>query len=533
MGCISNDISHFYGDKMKLKINLCWDYRYICKMLTTIFAGLMVSVFPLYLSDGYFYARHDKLNAFYILSSALIVLCTVSYILFDKRTPAEKLESRLSLRKLSVTDLAVLAFLLSAIISTILSDYRISSLYGDDGRNNGLILILLYTAVYFIVSRSFSATWVIPMLVCTFSALIALLAVFNQFYWDPFGLYSELDAGQYDKFLSTIGNRNILSAFLCITFPISFMSFVFSEKRHAMIFTATCTAINFCGILCSSSDSSILGTTLFIILAVLFYLRDTKILLKIFAMISAMLIFAKLILILSSVTDDYSMPFGIIQKYFIYGNNYPLIGIAVIITAILFIFRNRSISRNIQIISLVMSGISILTVIGIFVCYTYIDTTTKLSGVMKYFRFDDNWGTHRGFMWIRAFYIFGDGGIINKIFGFGPDSFKNVMDFFGYNNELKLFKNETTDCAHNVYLNYLVTVGIAGVASFVTAIISVIFRTIKKARNNKFAIIFASAVLCYSIQAIVNIDQPITTPLLVLMLALTENQNRKQNTGKE
>ncbi|MGN1126217.1 MAG: O-antigen ligase family protein, partial [Ruminococcus sp.] len=149
-----------------------------------------------------------------------------------------------------------------------------------------------------------------------------------------------------------------------------------------------------------------------------------------------------------------------------------------------------------------------------------------LKGALSYFRFSDSWGTHRGFMWIRALYIFGDMSILHKIFGSGPDTFTAMMNISGYNDELKIFKAETTDCAHNVYLNYLVTLGIAGVMSYITAIVSCVVRAVKKACSNKYALIFASSVVCYGAQSIVNIDQPITTPLFILMLALTESQCR-------
>ena len=130
-------------------------------------------------------------------------------------------------------------------------------------------------------------------------------------------------------------------------------------------------------------------------------------------------------------------------------------------------------------------------------------------------------------MWIRALYIFGDMSILHKIFGNGPDTFTAMMDISGYNEELIAFRKETTDCAHNVYLNYLVTLGIAGVISYITAIVSCVVRAVKKAFSNKYAVIFAGSVVCYGIQSIVNIDQPITTPLFILMIALTESQCRE------
>ena len=101
------------------------------------------------------------------------------------------------------------------------------------------------------------------------------------------------------------------------------------------------------------------------------------------------------------------------------------------------------------------------------------------------------------------------------------------MDATGYNGELFAYKNEITDCAHNVYLNYLVTIGITGAVSYIVMVVSSIVRGIKQGVKNKNVMIFLSAVLCYGLQSIVNIDQPITTPLFILMIAILEAENRK------
>ena len=100
------------------------------------------------------------------------------------------------------------------------------------------------------------------------------------------------------------------------------------------------------------------------------------------------------------------------------------------------------------------------------------------------------------------------------------------MTDMGYNDELMSFKNETTNAAHNIYLNYLVTVGMFGALSYITFVVSALIRGIKRSFSNKYCIILVASVISYSVQGIVNIDQPITTPLFIVIVALLENQNR-------
>lgn len=231
------------------------------------------------------------------------------------------------------------------------------------------------------------------------------------------------------------------------------------------------------------------------------------------------------------------MGFGSIQKFFIYGNTYAMIAIFAVISTVLYFLHikhpNYYLPRFARIIAVSVFALAFVGVLILMIYYSVYNTKAPLKGALSYFRFNDSWGTHRGFMWIRALYIFWDMSILQKILGSGPDTFTAMMDISGYNEGLIAFRKETTDCAHNVYLNYLVTLGIAGVVSYITAIVSCVVGAVKKAFSNKYAVIFASSVVCYSVQSIVNIDQPITTPLFILMLALTESQCRVNKVDKQ
>ncbi|MGN0476234.1 MAG: O-antigen ligase family protein [Ruminococcus sp.] len=500
------------------------------KYIGISFSAIMLAVFPLYLSDRYFNARHDKLNLFYFLAGVLVVATAVVYIFFDDRKKEDKIDKEFFLKTFSVVDWAMIAFAVTAVISTYTSDYFSSALTGSMGRNNGLLLILVYTVTYFIMSRIYKQNIIVLVGVCISSALVSLLGIANQFYWDPLNLYKGLSSPQVHKFISTIGNRNMFSAYLCIMIPIVFMVFIYTEKRWMKWLSATSLAFCLGGMICSNSDSSILGFGAFIIFAIILFVRDLEKMSRLFFGLFLFTVSCKLIRIFSLIMEDYSMGFGSIQKFFIYGNTYAMIALfAVISTVLYFVHRKHQsyyLPKCARIIAIVAFSLAFVGVLVLIIYYSVYNTKAPLKGAMSYLRFNDSWGTHRGFMWIRALYIFGDMSIMQKIFGSGPDTFTAMMDISGYNEELIAFRKETTDCAHNVYLNYLVTLGIAGVASYITAIVSSVVRAVKKAFSNKYAIIFASSVVCYGAQSIVNIDQPITTPLFILMLALTESQCR-------
>ncbi|MGN1131379.1 MAG: hypothetical protein ACI4RL_00625, partial [Ruminococcus sp.] len=118
------------------------------KYIGISFSAIILAVFPLYLSDRYFNARHDKLNLFYFLAGVLMVATAVVYIFLDDRKKEDKIDREFFLKTFSVVDWAMIAFALTAVISTYTSDYFSSALTGSMGRNNGLLLILVYTVTY-------------------------------------------------------------------------------------------------------------------------------------------------------------------------------------------------------------------------------------------------------------------------------------------------------------------------------------------------------------------------------------------------
>lgn len=517
----------FNNNSTEKKKIINFGYYKLLKYIGVAFSSLMVSLFPLFLTNRYFNIRHDKLYLFYILSGLLAIGVTAVFILFDNRTEEEKLNSKIRLKDFSVTDWAVGAFVFSSVISTLFSDYPVASLTGSSGRNNGLILILLYALVYLIISRIYKENKTVPMLACVVSAIVSIIAILQQFYWDPLNLYAGLGGSQIGKFISTLGNRNILSAYLCIMLPLSFMMFIYGKKPYDLAISGFTTVITFAGVICCNSDSSILGTGVFLIFCIIFFIRNIEKTSRIFFLLGAMLAGCKAVRIFSFIMDDYSMKFSKIQSFFVFGNTYIAIVVSFAIAiALLFLalkYPKYQNSRKVQYFAIAFFALAVISVLALIIYYSAFDTKTKLTGIMAFLRFDDNWGTHRGFMWTRTFYIFIKVNIFQKIFGMGPDTFEKAMDIFGYNNELMKYKNEITNCAHNVYLNYLITLGFAGAISYITAIVSVLVRAVRRAAQNKYAMIFAGSVLCYSVQSVVNIDQPITTPLFILMIAILES----------
>ena len=155
---------------------------------------------------------------------------------------------------------------------------------------------------------------------------------------------------------------------------------------------------------------------------------------------------------------------------------------------------------------------------ALFLFYTYVDTDTKLTGMLKLFRFRDKWGTNRGGVWVRCMKLFAQSDWRVKLFGFGPDLLKKPLaDAYGA--EIAAYCNLSFNNAHNEYIQYLLTHGALGLTAYLTFAVGACASLFRRARKNAAAAGLLAGALAYLLHAAVNVNQPITTPLLFLFLS--------------
>lgn len=513
--------------------------------LVNYYLVLMFSVFPLFVNfyidgsfpfihfdDAYFTIRHDKYYIFIILTGlALIALLLLVLTYSDKSKKKDTPEKEPDfLKTLSFTDWAVIAFLVSCVISTLLSSHIRDAFWGTAGRNNGLLLMIFYAGAYFLITRFFYYKEKLLLVLAGASVIVYLLAVLNSFNIDLLGMYNNFTNPQdFETFTSTIGNKNLLSSYICITLPVFVTMSVHAQKLALRIAYLTACAFGFMSLMTADSDSGILGIGVFLVIYFIYYSRNVARLKRFFLAVTVMLVSAKILRLFSYIMDDNSKGMDRFQEIFVYSNiGYILIAIAGVITALLYIIDNKKpnlmLSKAVPITFIILFALGVITSLGIIIYFSIFDTTTDLGSFETLLRFNDKWGTHRGYMWIRSIWIFGDASLLDKLFGVGPDNF--YYAFKPYFGGLMKYGDSSTNAAHNEYLNYLITIGIAGLASYLAVIGGAVKRAVNTARQNPVAIVFASAVICYSVQAIVNIAQPITTPLFIIFIALCEAVSR-------
>lgn len=509
--------------------------------IINFFLLLMFSLFPLYLAvyaDGNFpfvhfdnafgSIRHDKYFLFLILTGLTLVvevLLVATYT--EKSKKPEKIKKKANpFKSFSFVDCAVLAFLLVCTISALFSPYTETAFLGEpNGRNNGLLLIAFYVLAYFLITRFYYYMEYVFAVFAAASVFVYLLSVLNGFYIDPLGTLRILSEKQANDFISTIGNKNLLSSYICVSLPIFVTMFVHSKRTLFKVIYIISAGFGFMSLLVSDSDSAILGIGAFLLIYLIVYSRKIACLKKYFFVLTVMLASAKLLRLFSLAMGDKYKEIGTLQQMFVFSNfGFLLLGICAVITALLWLVDykkpNLVLPKAVPVSLSVVLAAAVAGALGAVIYFSTIDTETNLKSLERLLRFNDSWGTHRGYMWIRSMWIFNDASIWQKLFGTGPDTF--YYAFAKYFEGLMKFGDGSTNAAHNEYINYLITIGVFGLCAYLAFVGGAVARAVKAAASSPVAVVFVSAVVGYCAQACVNIAQPITTPLLIVFVALCE-----------
>ena len=504
----------------------------VANSLVNYYLAIMFSFFPLFLSDQYAHARVDKYWFYLIATTVLIV--SVGLCMLISRNEAKRLGQPAPLfLPLSASDIFMLCFVGLAALSTLLSDHREEAFLGTGGRNNGLLLLMLYTLMYFILTRNYVRKSYVFIIYLATSSVVALLTVLNFFYIDPVELLKGLDEATAADFGSTLGNKNIIATFMCIFLPIAVMLFVAAEEKLVRIAAGVSIVFAYSGLLCADSTSDILG--LMVILPVMAIISARSFLYLRRYLLALTILFAsgKLLWAFALLIGDHNKGFEFMQAFLIY---HPAMFVPILLCAAGYMLMTASSSKyesgyqakKIQITLISLFSLGIILLLGAFIYLSFIDLETDIGDFEKLLRFDDYWGTHRGFMWRVSFEEFAKFNPLRILFGSGPDTAYYVLEpHFAELSER--FGDGSTDCAHNEFINYLLTQGVLGLAAYLGLMGSVIVRGFKTARREPFVFVFLCPVICYLAQSTVNLYNPIVTPTMFIFLSLAEALNRTDN----
>ena len=247
-----------------------------------IYLFIMFTVFPLFVSmytdgkfpfihldEGFVGIRHQKYY-FFLAATAIAVIAEIFLLIstYYNGSGKPKLNKKALFENISFTDWAALALVLSCAVSTILSPYKELAFWGESvingsaqGRNNGLVLILFYVIVYFMITRLYRYSEVVFIGLACSCGIVYILTVLNGYYIDPLNMFANFRSQQnvYMEFFATIGNKNMLSSFICITLPVLFTMSVVTQKLKFRIIYLISVSLGAMALIIDDSDPVVLA----------------------------------------------------------------------------------------------------------------------------------------------------------------------------------------------------------------------------------------------------------------------------------
>lgn len=470
---------------------------------------LLLGVYPLIFHNYYYDITITKLRFFVIAVVTGFVLCIMWGICGGTKEKKQTM-------RLSRTDWAMLLFAGSQLASFLLAGDKAEAFLGAHSRYQGFFLIAVYVLLYYCLSRGYHRTGWYLILWFSVSTVMFLIAVLQQFGVDPLGFYERLTQDYSSRFISTIGNINVFSEYCCIVLGVAIVYFCEAAmKWYARIAMGLMLFLGAMALVCGKSDSGAVGLAVFVCILLCYYLLRGR---------RAEWLFTALAILCAGIGT-----IGILQVHFekrafvlkgltAYATErwwwYLLAG-CVLAAVFLFCIARWTeapfaalVSR---IIFIVFAIVGLAVAVRQFLLFTGALTIT------------DSWGTNRGFVWRRLCKMYADFPLWQKIVGAGQGSVGYYMKAY-FADEMKL-TGQVFDSAHNVYLQYLFTSGVLGLLGYLSLLASSISLN-QQERNRPILCALAGGIIFYSIQASVNIGQPITTPFLFVLIAWMEGERQ-------
>ena len=423
--------------------------------------------------------------------------------------------------------MAVFLFWVIALISTLQSDYLYESFWGNEGRYSGLFLLTIYVVVYFVVSRFWKVQgWILQLFLIS-GMIMCVIGITDYFQLDLLDFRGKIKPEQSTIFTSTVGNINTYTAYVAIIMGFAGARFTQEENRFKMIWYYICMTVSFFAIIMGCSENAYLAIGSMFAFLPFVVLKSRRGILRYFVMISTFVTVIQCIDWINQVFADIVIGldslFGIISNF---NGLFPAMILLWVLTALWYWFMVKGVQDSDvfapgKLLRRIWGGLLIAGAVAlIFMIYdaNVGGNGARYGSLAEYLMFSDSWGTNRGYIWKASFRMYQKLKPIHKLFGFGPDTF-GIMTTDKIMAEMIDATGQIFDNAHNAYIQYFVTIGPIGALAYVVFLISGIGRITKKRARSPYALACAVAVLCYVCQAMVNLDLPIATPMMWLLMS--------------
>ena len=407
-----------------------------------VYLGIVTLILvPLCIKGSYFGLIELKARAFLYAAVPAVLLAAVlaaAGIFFDGDR-----------RKNSVRKSAILLLIISlwSLFSSFMSISPELSLTGSRGWKVGSIMtvVLILTTIIVSGNLQFHSYMLLPIMAV--NIFINALAVIQSAGINVFGLQNGLIKEQYYVYMTTIGNSNSYSGYLCLLLPLFWGAFLSCKERATELLYGLFAAVGFMGLIMAESDSSYAGIGICLLFMLLFvfgsddhaeqYLKRSSVLLVLYG---GCLLFVRYFPMFEAKRAEFA---GLSWKMLCS----PVPEILISCGILLYLLAGRLIqSKKERCLLIALEALIIVTICGF--------------AVNLVMNFNDGWGNGRGEIWRISWEYFCKLPLRYKITGIGPE-----MVFQAFIAHLaETGSNVVT--AHSDIMQVLLTQGIVGLALY-------------------------------------------------------------------
>lgn len=496
-----------------------------------VLAVIVAGVFPLFFRNKFFDINRAKLAL--LQSSAIIcaIACVVLWLI--ERVVRKDIRS-IRIPKISLADVGATLFFASAALSTWLSDYRVQAFTGESGRRSGLLFLLALYLMYLVISRALKMRRGIMGLYFGAGVAAALLGVLNFYMIDPLSFYQNMKETQVIIFMSTIGNINFFGLYLCMVLCVGSALYMKAERIAVRNACALGTFVCFYGTIVSRSDGAVLGVALLFVLLLYYALADAHRLRRAAVLVLLYASALGCVRVVGVLTGWYGYPFqgGLCEA--LVKSPAPMIltaaSVVLVIASEWMVRRKTTLPRKALRTALIaVAAAGVVAVMGLVVYFTWVNPQAQAGALTQFLRFDDNWGTYRGFVWTRSLDAYAQLSPLKKLIGTGPDTMRFVLAPYR-DSAIEAAANGVFENCHNEYLQYLVTTGALGLGGYVLLTAGAICQAMRS-RHSVEGLSVLLMLCVYVPLAVINVNQPVTVVQFFLAASLAScihNGNAKE-----
>ena len=490
-------------------------------------AALMLCALPLLFRNGFFDINRFKVSVVCHAAPCLLAAFIVALLC---RPRGERLPAPLPGGHIPTCSLA--ALLLALLIACARCGFDEASLTGSEGRYCGLVFWLACGCAFAVMASGASRLSHIDDAAIICAGVVAALGFANALGADPLRFYPGISEKQKSVFLSTIGNADFFGAYLAMLFPLAGARYVLSLRRRFLWLSLA--LLMACGVTASRTDSSFLA--LHLSCAALLGCSGKSL----DAMRRALVLWGLCLLVLPVMQPALNAADRMLSGLLLMlcrTRLALLLGALCLFGACLCSWTGRrgmdAPGRRLPMAILAVVLVAALVLIGVILWFTLVDSESELGAASALLRFDDDWGSRRGYVYMRSLRAYADYSPADRLFGRGVDLTKRILE--PYADNPRVLALGTFNDAHCQPLQLLLTSGLFGALSFLTLYASMIRATLRYADGDALLTGVFASLAGYGVIMLLQVTQPIliATYLSLCALALSRLHKPKEGTDHE